>query len=171
MRSEVYLSKFSNLLRKTLQNSRSNTISLSQEIENVKTYLELEKMRFEDRLQYEFIIDESLEQDLINVPPMLMQPFVENSIIHGLSPKKEGGNIKIYVDPFDSQTIKYKVVDNGVGRQSNPIKDHVSLGTDIVRQRLSLHTQSDKAPLVYTDLTDDAGNAIGTQVELIVPVV
>ncbi len=171
MRSEVYLSKFSSLLRKTLQNSRSNSISLSQEIENVETYLELEKMRFEDRLQYEIKIDESLEQDLVAVPPMLLQPFVENAIIHGLAPKKEGGNIQIHVVPVDNHSIKYIVLDNGVGRKSNPSTDHVSLGTDLVRQRLSLHTHLDTESLVYKDLTDETGKATGTQVELIVPII
>lgn len=171
MRSEIYLSKFSNLLRKTLQNSRSNAITLSQEIENVQTYLELEKMRFEDRLHYHFDIDETLEPDLIKVPPMLLQPFVENAIIHGLSPKKEGGHIEIQISPVNNHSIQYSVTDNGVGRQSNPSNDHVSLGTDIVRQRLSLYTDSVAQPLIYKDLKDTDGKAIGTQVELTIPLI
>ncbi|NND87643.1 MAG: histidine kinase [Flavobacteriaceae bacterium] len=170
MRSEVYLSKFSNLLRKTLQNSRQKTIPLAQELENVEIYLELEKMRFEDKLKYTLEIDPALETELIHVPPMLLQPFIENAIVHGLAPKPSGGTITIKIDTISEELIRYTIQDDGVGRKNTSTAEHVSLGTDIVRQRLSLYHEIGKNALIYDDLVDERGEATGTKVELKVPV-
>ena len=169
LNSEIYLAKFSNLLRKTLTHSRESLIALSREIEGIEMYLELEKMRFGDRLQYELNVDPSIESDLVQIPPMLIQPFVENAIIHGISPKKEGGSVSISITSRDDDHLICTVEDNGVGRAAAQNKAHKSLGTEIVKKRLALMGDSPSGRIIYDDLKDDQGNALGTKVTIRIP--
>ncbi|NQY07545.1 MAG: histidine kinase, partial [Flavobacteriaceae bacterium] len=136
--SEIYLAKFSELLRKTLNNSRENTIELSKEIEVLKMYLELEKMRFGDRLDYEISVDNDVETDLVKIPPMLIQPFIENAILHGISPKQGGGKVSLTIKNENLESIQCIILDDGVGRSEAKNNGHVSLGTKIVQKRLSI---------------------------------
>ena len=170
--SEVYLAKFSNLLRETLNYSRSNTITLSNEINNIKMYIDLEKMRFGDKLSYQIKVNNITESDLIRIPPMLIQPFVENAIVHGISPKKEPGNILITISMKDgnSENLQVIVKDNGVGRKNKNNNKHKSLGTRIVRKRLSILSRKPTDHVIYTDLIDHKGKVLGTKVELIIPI-
>lgn len=170
MNSEIYLAKFSGLLRKTLNYSSQSVISLSKEIENLETYLELEKLRFGSRLTYSIIVDDSVESDLIEIPPMLMQPFVENAIIHGLSPKPGGGEVQVIIRLKDIDHLVCDVIDNGIGRGTKVTSGHKSLGTGIVKKRLALISSATNDMVVYTDLKDDEGKAIGTKVRLIIPI-
>lgn len=168
--SEVYLSKFSNLLRKTLNYSRLDEIGLSAEIESLTMYLELEKLRFGDKLSYIINVDDSIETDLIEIPPMLIQPFVENAIVHGLSPKPMGGIININIHLRSENCLVCEIIDDGVGRQHKITPGHKSLGTSIVKKRLSLLSMEGSDYIIYTDLKDEKGNASGTKVELIIPI-
>lgn len=170
MNSEIYLAKFSVLLRKTLNYSSKNTIVLSREIENLEAYLELEKLRFGKRLNYNIFIENSVESDLIDIPPMLIQPFVENAIIHGLSPKALGGLIKIYIHLRSENCLVCEITDDGVGRQHKITSGHKSLGTAIVKKRLSLLLMGASDHIIYTDLKDKEGKSRGTKVELIIPI-
>jgi len=170
MNSEIYLAKFSNLLRKTLNNSSASTIALSKEIENLEMYLELEKMRFGERLNYEITIDDSVETDLVEVPPMLIQPFVENAIVHGVSRKKEGGNVEVFITHKDAKSLLCTVIDNGVGRQYKGSATHKSLGTGIVKKRLALMGNDSKKNVTYTDIKNEQGYPAGTKIELIIPI-
>jgi len=170
LNSEIYLAKFSNLLRKTLNYSRVDRIELSKEIESLEMYLELEKMRFGDKLMYEIIIDESIEEDFIKIPPMLLQPFVENAIIHGIAPKPNGGKIEVVLKMLNDNELYCAVIDNGVGRRETSVNIHKSLGTDIVKKRLRIIKNNTKDPIVYTDLKDDSNLPLGTKVEFIIPI-
>ena len=170
MKSEIYLSKFSNLLRKTLNNSRTTSVTLVAELENIQTYLELEKMRFEDRLRYEIIVDNDVEQDLIEIAPMIIQPFIENAIVHGIGPKKEGGVIQIHISAKNNNALRCVITDNGIGRGASTIKEHHSLGTAIVTKRLSLLSHEVEGTITYTDLKNLEQEPTGTKVELIIPI-
>jgi len=168
--SEMYLAKFASLLRKTLQYSKESHISLSQEIEQLNTYLDVEKMRFGDRLEFEILIDESIDKEMTKLPPMLLQPFVENAIIHGLTPKKDGGFIAISFNSKNEHFLHCTIEDNGIGRNKSQVKEHNSLGTDIVSKRLSILTNNRENHIIYTDKKDPSGESTGTKVELKIPV-
>ncbi len=90
-----YLTKFSRLIRLILQNSKSSTITLRNELEALKLYIELEEMRFENRFDYSIHVDDNIEVEFVEVPPLLLQPYVENAIWHGLMHKESKGKLTI----------------------------------------------------------------------------
>ncbi|MCB0568778.1 MAG: histidine kinase [Phaeodactylibacter sp.] len=177
-----YLAKFAQLMRRSLEYSDLEIISLEKEIEFLEEYLYInEKLRFENRLKYEIIIDEEIEEDILGVPTMIVQPYVENAIEHGLRTKKEG-LIKVFFFLYDEDAILCVVEDNGIGRekarqlrmQDPQYLNHRSRGTNITEKRLEiLHNSKDKASFVKTiDLKDEeTGEALGTRVEIMIPIV
>ena len=139
-----YLNKFSKLLRKVLDNSRSNFISLKEEINTLDLYLEMEKLRFDHNFSYKINIDPNLEIDEIPMPPMLIQPFVENSIWHGLQHSQKESKI-IELDLKDKEGILIITIqDNGIGREaSKKIKEqrlntHKSHGLQVIKERVEI---------------------------------
>jgi len=175
--TNTYLTKFSSLMRKILDNSTKTSIPLRDELDALTLYLDLERLRFKDKFNYEIYVDEEIDPLLYKVPTMLIQPYVENSICHGLMPKDENGVVKIGMK-LNEDHIVCTIEDNGIGRQAaqerRKMKDpnHNSLGTRIVSSRLdlvnslygtSLHT-------VYTDLKNELGEPDGTRVEIHIPV-
>lgn len=173
--ADKYLGKFSKLIRSILDNSRSGIISIHKEVEMLTLYLELEKLRFGDKLSYEIFIDTSLMEGSIFIPTMIVQPFVENAILHGIMHKEKPGSVFIsFLD--HSKFIEIKIEDNGVGRkESKKIKinkeEHASIGIDVTTQRLiALKATSDvPAGIEIIDLDDDEGNSRGTLVKVFVP--
>jgi len=168
-----YLSDFANLIRKTLDNSSKKEVRLSDEIEYLRSYLELEKLRLEN-LNYTIEIDEKIDEDYTYLPPMLIQPFVENSILHGIRHLNTKGCIKIRFEE-EINTLKVIIEDNGIGRlKSSEINKknkviHDSKGTNITQQRLSmLSNNSDKIKVEIQDLIDDK-TPLGTRVTLRIP--
>lgn len=171
-----YLNKFSLLIRKTLDNSRQPTIALKEEIEMVRLYLELESLRFKERLTWNIGVDDEIDLIEMKVPAMLIQPLVENAISHGLRHKPEAGRVEVVLTLRDDH-IECRVEDNGIGREaareinrtSNP--DHKSAGTSITETRLNLINQlyGKELKVTYTDLTNDAGKPVGTQVIITIP--
>lgn len=135
-----YLANFSTLTRSILTNSTKESISLEEEIETLKNYVELEKMRLKDAFDYEIKFDEELETEFINVPPMLIQPFVENAIKHGLKEKEEGGILTVsFIDKKDF--LQVQVLDNGVGinnSKNEKISGHKSMALKIFDQRMKI---------------------------------
>ncbi|MGB0429357.1 MAG: histidine kinase [Bacteroidia bacterium] len=131
-----HIAEFSQLMRKVLDNSDSKEISLFEELEQLELYLKLEQRRFNNKFTYVINIADSLEIDDIPVPPMLLQPFVENSILHGILPKETTGNIDINIYE-DKNVLKIKIDDNGVGFKSNQ-KNKTSKGIEITKKRLYL---------------------------------
>ena len=139
-------------------------------------YLELEQMRFKDRFDFEFEVTITNEDMLKLVPPMLIQPFVENSIIHGFRKLKEGGLIKISFLKIENGTLFLEVRDNGIGYENTLEKtdsEHKSYGTRITMERLNIFKQKYQEEFWYfiESLRDADGNVTGTRVKMTIPVI
>lgn len=177
-----YLAKFAQLMRQSLDYSDLEIISLEKELQFLEDYLYInEKLRFEGRLKYEIIVDDEIEEDILGVPTMIVQPYVENAIEHGLRTKKEGV-IKVKFTLLDDDTILCVVEDNGIGRekarqirlQDAQYQNHRSRGTNITEKRLQiLHHSKGNGVFVKTiDLTNSrTKEPRGTRVEIQIPIV
>lgn len=176
--SNKYLTKFAKLMRITLDNSQSETIPLNKEIESLNLYVELEQLRFDNKFSFEIINNVKSDDELISIPPLIIQPFVENAIWHGIMHREnaEGGRLKIQFN-LENNTLKCLVEDNGIGRKkANELKkqnkpEHVSLGTQITESRIDLINKLHKSKLKinYIDLFDENMQSNGTKVEIIFP--
>ena len=169
-----YLAKFSKLMRLTLEFSKESLISIDKEIDALQNYLELEQLRF--NAVFTFTIEKSEEiEDNMGLPPLLIQPFVENAILHGIVPKKHSGVISIQFDVVDDQ-LKCYVTDNGIGiTASQKIKEksvsvHKSMAIEIIRMRLEkiASTTGKSAGIAINELTQN-GEVLGTEVVLSIP--
>lgn len=172
-----YLNKFARLVRIILNNSEKPTVTVGEDLEALKLYLELEQMRFEEKFEYEIIIDESVDPDYDIMPPLLMQPYVENAILHGLNPKPVKGKLTIRLYSKNNFLI-CTITDNGIGREkaaeirrTMPIKNHKSMGMKITEDRLRILNEINNSHLSVSisDLKDDDGKSTGTRVDLFVP--
>ncbi len=141
-----YLTNFANLIRKNLDSATSegNMISMEEELERIRLYLSLESMRFKDRFDYNINVDPSVHPEFIQLPSMILQPFVENSIIHGILPNHEKkGRIDIDVTVKDKE-LHISLKDNGIGvnqsvsKKSEIAGDHQSKGMEITSKRIEL---------------------------------
>jgi len=136
-----YLSGFAKLIRLILQNSRSEYILLEKEIETLEHYLKLQQLRFENKFDFQIVTDEKLNPEMVLVPPMLAQPFIENSIEHGIKNIEYKGEISIHYN-FKNNFLEVVIEDNGIGidisLKEKKILDpgHKSLGTSITKERL-----------------------------------
>ncbi len=172
-----YLGKFSRLMRLVLENSKSDRISLQQEIETLQLYMEMEAMRFKEKLHYDINIADNVDTDYIEIPPMLIQPYIENAIWHGLMPKENGGTIAVSFNCQDNN-LKIIVTDNGVGRaksaelKSKSATAHKSFGMSITHERIELINQMYKTNISVTvnDLYNEQGMAQGTEVIIDIPI-
>ena len=177
MATNTYLTKFSSLIRKILENSQHTSILIKDELEALQLYLELEKLRFKDKFSYEIDIDDEIDTLQHTIPTMLIQPYVENAICHGLINKEDSGELKISLS-LENDYISCVIEDNGVGREAaseirkNKEFNHNSLGTKITESRLNLVNAlyGTSLKVIYSDLKDDAGEAIGTRVEIHIPI-
>nr|WP_321222393.1 histidine kinase [uncultured Psychroserpens sp.] len=136
-----YLGKFAKLMRLTLENSEKSEILLSEDISLLKTYLDIERKRFDNKFDYTIEIEDSLEVDNILIPPMILQPFLENSIIHGISQINDKGQILISFKEANNMII-CSVDDNGVGRKKTEtnkiITNRKSMGMTITKSRIDI---------------------------------
>lgn len=177
-----YLAQFAHLMRQSLEYSELEVISLEKEIEFLRNYLDINmNLRFEDQLKYELFIDEDIEEDIYGVPTMIIQPYVENAIEHGIRSKRKG-NIKIDFKLFDENTILCIVEDDGIGRKKarelqlkNPnFKDHKSMGTRITQERLQIllrnQNMEQNAVEIFDLVNEETGKALGTRVEILIPI-
>lgn len=168
-----YLTKFSRLIRMVLNNSKQSFISLEDELETLRLYLEMQRFRFKNSFDYSFIYTNNVDISNIFIPPLLLQPFAENAIWHGLMHKQEKGFLN-----FDFSTeekiLSCIITDNGVGRKqaellkSKSAEKQKSMGLKITTERLSLLNNKSNQETFFTieDLTDENGNATGTRVHL-----
>ncbi len=172
-----YLSKFARLVRIILNNSNKPTVTVGEDLEALKLYLELEQMRFEEKFDYEIIIDPSVDTDYDIMPPLLTQPYVENAILHGLNPKPGKGKLTIAFTSRNNFLI-CTITDNGIGREkaaeikrTMPVSKHKSLGMQITEDRLKIlnDVNNSKLSVTITDLKDAQNSSLGTKVELYVP--
>ncbi|MEO7049637.1 MAG: two-component regulator propeller domain-containing protein [Ferruginibacter sp.] len=164
----VYLNKFAKLLRNILDSSKKNTVSLSKDLETLQLYIELEKFRHDNKFTATIDADDELLQDDYKVPPLIIQPFVENAILHGLRYRNDNaGKLNIKVRR-NLNYIKYVIVDNGVGRNTenkNVQKDSISYGIDMSNERVRLFNKEENASVKIIDLFEN-GRSAGTQVEV-----
>ncbi len=166
----TYLTKFSKLLRQVLESSIDLNVILEDEIKLLKIYVELEALRFDDSFSYEFKVDESLNTYEHEVPILLVQPYIENAIIHGLLPKEGTKQLRISFENSE-EYIKCVIQDNGVGRdmnQSPTNKDHKSRGMSVTEQRIQALEKTNFQLVIVEDLMD--GNTpAGTRVIVAIP--
>lgn len=172
-----YMGRFAKLIRMTLDNSSKKRIQLTEEISFLENYLYLEQRRVSN-LNYEFILALDIDTDEVFIPPMLIQPLIENSIMHGIRHLEGEGRISIEFKKEDEKTIRCIIEDNGIGRTksselySSQTKTHESRGTRITEERIRLLNSSNSnanIQLFYTDLCEN-GRATGTRVELLMPI-
>lgn len=169
-----YLDSFAKLMRQTLERSEESLANISEEVEFLELYMKTEQMRMSHPLDYSFEIDEKIDQNEVLIPTMVLQPFLENAIWHGIAPKKDAGKITTRFMLKEEQLI-CEVEDNGIGFQaSNGSKttDHKSKAMKITRKRLKNLPEDAKniSSLKITDLSR-AANGQGTKVQLIMPVI
>lgn len=163
-----YLNKFSRLLRNILDNSTHPLIPLSLELKTLEWYIQLEQTRLENRFIYEINVESELDTEAIEVPPLIIQPFVENAIWHGIRPKKERGILGIFVRSVSGTGIEIEVQDNGAGRiqqvpqATKEPKSQKSLGIAITEERIKMINPKNK--LEITDLHDPKGAPAGTSI-------
>ena len=166
-----YLTTFSKLIRSLFQNSDKREVSLKEELETCQFYTQLEKMRFGDKVEFVFDIDESIDLKDFKVPALILQPFIENAIWHGLMPKETGGKVTISVKRSDG-AIQCIIDDNGIGReQSKKLRpqyeaSHQSKGIGLTQSRLELDKLlNEREDAIYIiDKEDENGRPEGTKV-------
>ena len=178
MSANYYLSQFSKLIRRVFENSKETFISLENEITTLKLYLELEALRFEGKFEYELIVGEEIDTYDTELPSMIIQPFVENAIWHGLMPKR-GEPPKLTV-AFEQapQHLVCIVKDNGIGRKAagavskKNLSEHKSSGISNTVRRLNLLSKMEgkHANVEITDLVDEQDKALGTLVTIKIPI-
>ncbi|MFY8186419.1 MAG: tetratricopeptide repeat-containing sensor histidine kinase, partial [Flavobacterium sp.] len=173
-----HLNNFTYLTRQILEFSGKKSISISDEIEILTKYLALEQLRFKKDLTYSIIVSDNIDKDFHKIPPMLIQPIVENSIKHGLLHQKGSKKVQIHFDIDDKEThLICTIVDNGIGRKkSAEIKaknnsTHHSFSTKAIEQRLDLLNEKLQLQnlIVYTDLVSNENEVNGTQVVIKIP--
>lgn len=171
-----YLTKFSSLMRKILDNSEQTTVSIKEELDALQLYLELEQLRFKDKFSFILKIDENIDTLDYKIPTMFIQPFVENAIGHGLMHRETGGLLQIQLllrDDF----IECIIEDNGIGREASmeinrkKQPDHQSLGIKITQSRLNLVNSlyGKSMRIDYTDMIAADGTPAGTKVIIHIP--
>lgn len=173
--SKTCLDQFSNLTRLVLENSKKREIPLSAELETLRLYMNLENMRFAKPFQYEFVIEPGIDPETTLVPPLILQPFVENSIKHGFRDPEKRGQLKIEIRT-ENESLVCSVADNGVGRNTVNIKTSSgfkkeSLGIKLTEERLELisKTKKIKSHFLIDDLIDAFDKPAGTRVEIFLP--
>ncbi len=175
-KASEYLNSFSRLIRLILQNSRNNYVNLKDELETLGLYLEMESLRFNHRFDYELRVSPDIIPQEADIPPMLIQPFVENAIWHGLMHKDGKGKVELDISK-EGGFLKCIVQDNGIGRKraaelrkATPGKK--SMGMNITKDRIDIINKIYEANtrVRIIDLHNEAGEATGTRVELLIPV-
>jgi LytS/YehU family sensor histidine kinase len=159
-----------------LEMSEKDTISIGEEIEALNLYLALEQMRFDDDFIFTLQISTEIDREMHKIPPMLLQPYIENAIKHGLLHKEGFKTLRILFDSQDNNLL-ITINDNGVGRkrseQLNKIREnkHQSFSTNANKKRLEIlnHNKNKLVAVVILDNYNEIGNAIGTTVKLSIP--
>lgn len=173
-----YLGKFADLIRIYLHHSNRGIIYLQEELNCLEMYLELEELRFEDKLKYELSVDESVDTEMIMIPTMLIQPYVENALKHGLLHKKGNGKLTISIQSATAEYIVCIIEDNGIGREkafeikARKDKTYESIGTQVTQDRLDLLNYGKEKPIgvVIEDLYEEGTRKPkGTKVVITIP--
>jgi hypothetical protein len=174
--ASIYLSKFSSLVRTILEGSEEEYVTLEKELNLIENYLALQQIRFIEKLDYKLEIDDRLDVENIEIPPMLAQPFIENAIEHGIKHKKEKGNIWVRFMQ-NGNSVVFEVEDDGVGRdKSRELRllqkpGHKSFATRLTQERIANlnRKKRDKITMEIEDLKDSEGKPVGTKVRFNIP--
>jgi LytS/YehU family sensor histidine kinase len=176
-----YLSKFSKLIRKILENSRQNNVSVSNEFQSLELYMQLQQLRFNNKFDFHIEIDQSIDQENTEIPAMLIQPYVEKAILDGLINKNEKGDLWVSLER-NKELLVCKIEDNGIGRKrarelkERKVSKHKLLGIEVTEDRSpSLFAGTDNTKVVVEDLfetgqtTGSASQPAGTRVTISIP--
>ena len=173
-KANAFLTRIARLMRNILENSREEYVSLENEVETLKLYLEVQQLRFENGFEYKIEIDRQIDPENISIPPMLAQPCVENSIEHGILPGRENGRINVSYS-LRNGLIMLEITDNGIGRQKaaeiSPSVKKQSVSTKLTEKRLEHFRKILKEKQISYEITDlyDEGTATGTKVVMMLP--
>ncbi len=173
-----YLTRFAKLIRLILDNSDSKEVALSDELEALSLYIEMESMRFTNKFSYSITVDENVSADTLQVPPLIIQPYVENAIWHGLLHLPADGKLMVTVKKTNENMLQCTIEDNGVGRhkamelKSKSANSNKSLGMKLTEERLHMLNQNTSlnASIEIIDLLDNNGLGIGTKVIVTIPI-
>lgn len=166
IKSSNYIAKFSKLIRQNFDYVRKEAITLSKEVSMISNYIETQQLRFNNIFSYKIEIEDSLVVHDINVPPMLLQPFVENAIEYGLKEKKVGGELLVKIEG-NTDGLSFVILDNGLGRSAKAKKEKLTEelhATTIFLERLKMRKKGEEKSFVIEDLFDDNNTPIGTKV-------
>jgi len=180
MEAHKQLTRFSKLVRNVLENSDMEWINVEREMETLKLYIELESMRFNSSFSFDLEVDQSVNKHSDQIPPLAIQPFVENAILHGLIPLKNTAGILRISMKKDGDIIRCVIDDNGIGRQrarevkSRKQHSRKSMGIDLTIERLNRYVDISKAHIDHCVTIEDKWNeenqSVGTRVTLLLPV-
>ncbi|CAN5215408.1 hypothetical protein BH09BAC3_BH09BAC3_26110 [soil metagenome] len=168
-----FLSEFSQLMRLVMENSQEDFITLQEEQEILSLYLKLEHYRFRDKFDYELIIDKSINMDAVEIPPMLLQPYIENAVWHGLRYRETKGKLLVQIKEENSK-LMVQITDDGIGRKKSAElktdnqKKHNSTGLKNIQQRVSILNTVYKAN--YQVTIEDLPEGSGTTVRISLPI-
>ena len=174
--AQRFLADFALLIRKTLEHSEISLVSVEEELNFLQSYLSLEQLRLEHKFDFFIEIDDTIDIEMIEIPPMLLQPYVGNALLHGILPKKGKGRIHIQLTKSLTHLI-FVITDNGIGRAATQVckkaqnAAHKSMGLQIQTNRLKAVNALSAHPIEVDiiDLFDEQGQACGTEVELQIP--
>jgi sensor histidine kinase YesM len=166
-----YLDNFARLIRLILHNSREQRIPLGQELETLKLYVEMERLRFDEQFDFEMCLDSALDAEYIMLPPLLLQPYAENAIWHGLLHRDQKGKLTVRAYRKHN-SIFLEVEDNGIGRhkaqqlKSKSAQQKKSMGMQLTKARIDMNQALSNTPTTVEiiDLQDEFGHACGTRV-------
>jgi len=163
-----YLTDFSKLMRSVLENSEQDFISLSKELELLQLYAKLEHFRFQDKFDYNITVDDAITVDDFLIPPMLLQPYIENAVWHGLRYKKEKGLLQISLKNLGKDKLQIVIEDNGIGREKSKEfktthqKNQNSKGMGNIKKRVAILNEmyADKVDVFIEDIVDNGGTKV-----------
>ena len=166
-----YLSDFSKLMRAVLENSEEDFIPLEKEIQLIELYTKLEHFRFKDKFDYKISVEDTIDIEAYKIPPMLLQPYIENAVWHGLRYKEEKGILEIKITKKRKDEIEITIADNGIGRKKSKAlktenqKKHNSKGLGNIKKRVTILNEmyKDKVDISIEDNQTDADD-VGTKV-------
>ncbi len=165
LKSSTYLSRFAKLVRQNFEFVNKKFITLEEDLDALKNYIETQQLRFEDKFDYKIQVDDNIDTSFIKIPPMLLQPFVENAIEHGLKSKREKGLLQILISEKE-EYICFKVLDNGVGFDKKKVSNDREHAIDVFLKRLKLRNLGEEKLFSIQSLEHKSGTQVIIQLKL-----
>ncbi|MEP2240272.1 MAG: tetratricopeptide repeat protein [Maribacter sp.] len=165
IKSSTYLTRFAKLVRQNFDVVNKKRITLEEDLDILKNYIETQQLRFENKFDYEINISNDIEVSIIKLPPMLLQPFIENSIEHGLKPKNEKGLLQINITEQEKYT-HIEIIDNGIGYNKEKVRDNREHAIDIFLKRLKLRDLGEEKKFSIKALDNNKGTKVSIFLDL-----